>query len=523
MAPVTAVLSLLLAALAAASSAATAPQQQPNLVFVMADDLGSNDVGYSDKTVLSPTIDAFAAGGIKLTNLYAFKWCAPSRASFMTGRYVPMHGFEVASDGGGKGVNGTGPSPAVPLRFRFLSETLLQAGYATIMIGKWHLGYPTPAYTPEARGFQEYLGYLSGAEDYYTHVKTPVPACGETVDLWRGSSHSNGTVTTSQPASNTYFPEYSIFIFTAFLEAQIAAHVANKGPHGQKPLFIYASFQNVHAPLEAPRRFFDLYKSQGADVPGGADCLWSKQKSKEGTFQSGFKCDNDDTAPGVKGSFGGSNCYCNRLVVKAQVSALDEAVGNLTRSMQAAGLWNNTVLAFMGDNGGPTFEGHSNTPLRGGKLNFFEGGVRTAGFINSPLLPAAAAGSTYSGILHVTDWYATFANLAGAKLPAPTDSSLAINGVDAWPALSASRPGLDSSDAATFRVLSAGWLDDSAPVRSEVLIADSILRVGKWKLVVGGDQKSLQGSPFLRDCTLGTNGGWLAPPSDRSSNANLCP
>ena len=69
-------------------------------------------------------------------------------------------------------------------------------------------------------------------------------------------------VTVSQPASLEYFPEYSIFIFTAFLEAQIAAHAANKQPQGQKPLFIYAAFQNVHSPLMAPRRFFDLYRSQ---------------------------------------------------------------------------------------------------------------------------------------------------------------------------------------------------------------------------------------------------------------------
>ena len=121
-----------------------------------------NDVGYSDKTVVSPTIDAFAAGGIKLTNLCAYlpllcssaqlsflatltvllwicrlsystdayKWCAPSRATFMTGRYVPMHGFEESSDGGGSGVNGTGPSPAVPLRFRFLPQTLQLANYS---------------------------------------------------------------------------------------------------------------------------------------------------------------------------------------------------------------------------------------------------------------------------------------------------------------------------------------------------------------------------------------------------------
>ena len=139
-------LSAALPGLAAAAAAAgtTARQQQPNLIFVMADDLGSNDVGYSDKTVISPTIDAFAAGGIKLTNLYAYKWCAPARASFMTGRYVPMHGFEESSDGGGKGVNGTGPSPAVPLRFRFLPQTLELVGYSTLMAGKWCV-YPVLA------------------------------------------------------------------------------------------------------------------------------------------------------------------------------------------------------------------------------------------------------------------------------------------------------------------------------------------------------------------------------------------
>ena len=326
----------------------------------------------------------------------------------------------------------------------------------------------------------------------------------------------------SEPASSSaYFPQYSIFIFSAFLEQEIAKHAVNKPDN---PLFVYASFQNVHAPLEVPRRFFDLYKSQGADVPGGADCLWNKTSGNGKHGSTGFKCDTDDSVPGLPGKTGfrGQACYCNRLIVKAQVSALDEAVRNLTRALQTAGLWENSVLVLQGDNGGPTFEAHSNFPLRGGKLNFFEGGVRTAGFVNSPLLPAATAGSTYAGILHTCDWYATFSRLANAPLPAPDDPSLAISGIDAWPALVASRPGLDSSDAATFRAQAAAWLDDGAPVRTEALITDGILRVGKWKLVVGGDQKD-QGSPFLRDCTVGTDGGWSSPPSDRSSNRNLCP
>ena len=86
-----------------------------------------------------------------------------------------MHGYEDGGDGPDKGDDGmgTGTSSAVPLHFRLLPQVLQSAGYRTLMIGKWHLGYPTAQHTPEARGFNEYLGYLTGAEDYYTHVKVP--------------------------------------------------------------------------------------------------------------------------------------------------------------------------------------------------------------------------------------------------------------------------------------------------------------------------------------------------------------
>ena len=163
-------------------------------------------------------------------------------------------------------------------------------------------------------------------------------------------------------------------------------------------------------------------------------------------------------------------------MVKAQVAALDEAVANVTLALERAGMMNNTIFVFMGDNGGPTFEGHSNTPLRGGKLNFFEGGVRPASFVYSELLPPGARGTWYTGIIHETDWAATF--LALASVDAPTDPLLALSGFDVWPTL------MDPTHA--------------VPHRTEALVADHILRQGRWKLVTGAGTLTKKSGKIFR-------------------------
>eukprot|EP00040_Diaphanoeca_grandis_P015496 m.79144 g.79144 ORF g.79144 m.79144 type:complete len:284 (+) comp25184_c0_seq1:255-1106(+) len=155
---------------------------------------------------------------------------------------------------------------------------------------------------------------------------------------------------------------------------------------------------------------------------------------------------------------------------------------------------NNTVIVFQGDNGGPTFDGHSNTPLRGGKLNFFEGGIRPASFVYSPLLPMSVRGQWYNGSVHETDWAPTFFSLA--QLAIPTQ----VTGVSLWPTL----------------------LDLNHPHRTEVLIADNILRMGPWKLAAGAGNESWIDA-MLKDCMLATNGGWLEPPNDPKNNSNICP
>jgi arylsulfatase A-like enzyme len=479
------------------------PALRPHLLLVVGDDMGSNDVGYSDPDVPTPNIDALARDGVRLSSLYTWNWCAPSRASLLTGRYAPKHGFE----SGGDGPEDNGDVHVLSTEFATLPQALKRAGYATVMGGKWHLGYATQAHLPENRGFDQYLGYLTGAEDYYTHVKSPVPACKGTLDLWNATPGRGG------PAAID--GRYSTYTFTDFLVGAIERHpnASSSAP----PLFVYASYQGVHGPLEVPKEYFDRIVAPKALPASGAGaasdigrCSWEDYVAAGG---KGFGCD---------GALG-FNCRCNRLLVRAQMASLDDAVGNVTSAMVRRGLWSRTLMLMMGDNGGPTFEGHSNYPLRGGKLNFFEGGIRPAAFVHSPLLPTGSSrrGHWLHEMAHEVDVFATFVALAGAdglltttSKSAPAESApraaalglpdggglllSSIDGVNLWPAL------LDAT---------------APPPRTEALLADHILRSGDLKLVAGADNASWTRG-VLRDCMLGTGGGWLAPPTNAT---NLCP
>lgn len=395
----------------------------------------------------------------------------------LSGRYAPNTGYERGSDGPSK--TGDGHMYVFPLKYDLLPKVLKSVGYRTIMAGKWHLGFAQEAYTPENRGFDEYLGYLTGAEDYYTHIKPASDDCPTTRDLWYGTPGNGGPA-----GEKKYFNgEYSTATFTNFIVKQIETHDPTV------PLFVYAAYQAIHGPLEVPKYYFDRYSSQAIDAD---DCKWDKQgKEKTGKYYNGFKCQPNGKFPKLDKIL--QNCFCNRLVVKAQVSALSEGVGNITDALKKRGMWNNTVLVFMGDNGGPTFEAHSNSPLRGGKLNFFEGGIRPATFVTSPLFPVGVRGSWYNGTVHETDWFATFLHLAGAALPQ------GIDGLNVWPTL----------------------LDPTISHRKEVLISDYILRQGPWKLVTGADATGWT-KGLLNDCMLGTGGGWMEPPRPGNSSS-LCP
>src|SRR5678816_1529348 len=143
--------------------AATPAAEKPNIVFILADDLGWGDVGWHGKELQTPNLDKLAAGGAKLEQFYVQPVCSPTRAALMTGRYPMRHGLQV-------GVVRPWAQYGLPLDERILPQALKEAGYETAICGKRHLGHFTPDYLPTHRGFDHQCGHYNGALDYFTHI-----------------------------------------------------------------------------------------------------------------------------------------------------------------------------------------------------------------------------------------------------------------------------------------------------------------------------------------------------------------
>ncbi|XP_060588766.1 arylsulfatase I-like [Ruditapes philippinarum] len=330
-------------------------QKQPrHIVFIVADDLGWNDVGFHNPDMKTPNIDKLARQGVILNISYVQSVCTPSRHSFMTGVYPFKAGLQHVI---------TAEQPVCsPLSMQFFPEKLQKLGYSTHMIGKWHLGFCNLECTPTRRGFDSFLGYYNGKEDYYN--KTTL----------NGIDFNDGIK--AIPADNRY---------SAYVYAERAKHIISN--HNEtKPLFLYLPFQSVHEPIEVPKRFEDMYKH----------------------------IVNDD-----------------RRKFSGMVSAMDEAIGNVTQALTDNGLIEDTLFIFTSDNGGWTDHGGNNYPLRGGKITIFEGGTRAAAFVSGSGIKKK--GSTYEGIIHAVDWHPTILSAAGSSDDNIDES---IDGLDQWQAIS---------------------------------------------------------------------------------------
>jgi arylsulfatase A-like enzyme len=207
---------------------------KPNVVVILADDLGNADLGYRGSDIRTPNIDKLAEGGVRAESFYGMPVCTPSRAELMTGRYAMRYGLQTLV---------IFPSHAygLPTDERTLPQALKEAGYQTAMVGKWHLGHADRKFWPQNRGFDHFYGNLVGEVDYFTKDR------GGLVDWQRDGKFSK---------EDGYF--------TTLIGNEAVSIINNH--NASKPLFLYVASLAPHAPYQAPKQDIDAYKNAAGDV-----------------------------------------------------------------------------------------------------------------------------------------------------------------------------------------------------------------------------------------------------------------
>ncbi|XP_065888868.1 arylsulfatase B-like [Dysidea avara] len=390
---------------------------KPNILMYVIDDLGWNDTSYRGSDIKTPTIDRFANEGIRLQQYYVQRVCSPTRSAIMSGRYPYHMGLE-------KTVIGDGHPLGMPLNQTTIANELKKGGYATHCVGKWDLGMHTWEYTPTYRGFDTFYGYYGAAEDYYNHSVRGY------VDL-----RNNTTPVTDQNGT------YSTFLFTEAIEQAIAKHDNSKGP-----FFIYAAYQSVHAPLEAPQSYI-----------------------------------NDPVCSSIP--------YEDRRIYCGMLRAADEGIANITMRLQERDLLDDTIIIFTTDNGGQTADGGINWPLRGNKNTLFEGGVRGTGFVWGSKLPKLNYDNNQ--LIHASDWLPTIVEgIAELELDS---NKWKLDGYNMWPAITSNTQTPRKEILINLNPPSEGFMGQAA------------MRVGDWKLITGLPNCSLAPPKIGHGCV----DGWI--------------
>ncbi|EON78530.1 Arylsulfatase [Lunatimonas lonarensis] len=280
----------------------------PNIVLIMADDLGYNDLGcYGSVSIKTPNIDRLAASGFRFTDYHSNgAVCSPTRASLLTGLYPQEAGVEgviTAKSHREKGMS---------LDKFTLAEYLKESGYSTAIFGKWHLGYK-PEFGPNAQGFDQFVGFVSGNVDYFSHIDQEGYE-----DWWNNQNLIN-----------------EAGYLTDLITDKALEHLDEIRP--DKPFFLYLAHGAPHSPYQGPNDKAD--RTVGGDFP-----IQGSRKDKEVAYQE-------------------------------MVESLDENVGRIMEYLEKNGLSENTIVIFCSDNGASRTVG-SNAPHRGYKGQLYEGGHR---------------------------------------------------------------------------------------------------------------------------------------------------
>ncbi len=378
-----------------------AHERPPNIVVILVDDLGINDIsafggGIAGGALQTPHIDAIAANGAVFESGYAGNaTCAPSRAAIMTGRYATRFGFEFTPAPVAfhrlLGSFDYGPRDAIfhdervadtipveeqglPPSEITMAEMLQEQDYQTLFIGKWHLGAAEP-FQPQNQGFDEWVGFYPGAALFLPVDHPDAVNLRQDFDpidpfLWANLNYAVRWNGSERFPPEGYMTDY-------FADQALAAIEAN----AERPFFLYLALNAPHTPIQAHR----------ADV----EAL--------------------------------SFIEDERLrVYAAMVLAVDRAVGRVRAALEAHGIADNTIVVFSSDNGAPGYIGFPdlNAPYRGWKANFFEGGIRVPMLVEWPA--RITPGTQVAAPAAHVDLFATAAAASGAALP----DDRVIDGVD---------------------------------------------------------------------------------------------
>jgi arylsulfatase A-like enzyme len=339
--------------LACGNALAAAPKPKPNIIYIIADDLGWKDVGYHGSDIKTPTIDKLAATGTRLEQFYAQPLCTPTRAALMTGRYPFRYGLQTAVIPASNTLGTYG----LPTDEYTLAQMLKDAGYRTAIVGKWHLGHSDQKYWPKQRGFDSQYGMLIGEADYFTHEI-------EGVEDW----YRDNEPLQEEGYSTTLFGNEAVKL--------IETH------DKKKPLFLYLTFNAPHTPYQAPQEYLDQY---------------GKEENPARRAYAGSITAMDDQIARVLEALDRKKMRDNTLIL----------------FMSDNGGTRNALFAGTGFDVSKAKIPPDNGPYREGKGTLYEGGTRVVSLVNWP--GRIRAGATTNAFLHSVDLYPTMARIAGAS------------------------------------------------------------------------------------------------------------
>lgn len=400
---------LLLSTPASHSSADASP---PNIVLIMADDMGFSDLGCYGSEIETPHLDALAEGGLRYTHFYNTSRCCPSRASLMTGKYqhhVEM-GWMTAVDEHRPGYRGqlSADHPTI-------AELLKSAGYQTRMTGKWHLTVNTNFVNPQGppngswptqRGFDEFYGGLSGGGNYYRPTSL---------------AHNLTLIPPETLPEDYYYTDAITEHAVDFIE----------GSDSSKPLFMYVAYYAPHRPLQAPA---DRVAKCMSRYEVGCDELRKRRFARQkelGIFdpsaelgQPGMKLPNTSPAWEELPERKQQQWIKDTATYAAMIEIMDDGVGEIVAALQEKGQFDNTLIIFLSDNGG-TSEGPPNTNLRGDVSNTPYRNYKKythLGGVASPLIVHWPAGIEERGNFrrddaHINDLLPTCIEVADVEYP----------------------------------------------------------------------------------------------------------